>query len=279
MKNTHVILGSIFAATLIIGTASAAYLYSDYPSSTRSSGLMVPVTSTNEGAVATTPKERSLLPAELTVHETMRISDEVQIVSATSPLTDDGVFESTFSLWRLDDKQQKAEKIYEYTSGIPVGIVTTIERGYSRNEYIYTLEEAWEGYRHIERITLASDGSIATHIIQPSAIEFTLKSKGHSITVKPLGDTCYGRETQEETSQSSIRSLIVNQEGYLLNTPYTLNCDLNQIAGVQTGTMFTDIDISQPDTNGNRNAYVNLYGSTQTLELTINKEGLVNIKQ
>lgn len=268
---------SIFAAVLIVGAASAAYISSGLPFSSKAdSQTEVAISPTAQDITKTSDNFK--LPEDLTVQETLRISDSVKIVSALSPL-EDGVFSTTLSLWRIDSASGTVEKIHEFKSGIPEGLLTTIERGYGRNEYLYTIEEAWEGYRHVERILLQQDGSIAAVILQPSELEFTIKSKGESITVKPYGDLCHNKEVQTTTSQSIVRTLEVNNEGFALKEPYTLNCEISEMQGVHTGTMFTDIEFSSIGYQGNRHAYVNLYGSKQHLDITLEKSGLINISQ
>lgn len=147
MKNTSkTALLSLIAAIIIVGAGTATYLNTNYPLNSKADGLI-----TKDSSI--------LLPQEhLTVQETLRISDTVQIVSAFSPL-EDGIFTTTLSLWRVDSSTNTKTKIHEFKSGVPAGLTTSIDFDYMTNSYVYTINESWEGIDIIHTITFDRDGN------------------------------------------------------------------------------------------------------------------------
>lgn len=143
---------SIFAAVLIVGAASAAYINSHYPMSSKADGLNIPQT--------------ARLPKDLTVQEILRISDKVQIVSAFSPL-EDGIFTTNLSLWRVDSSKDTVEKIHEFKSGVPAGLTTKIEFDYTNKTYLYTIDESWEGIDIVQSIAFDRDGKTISITTKP----------------------------------------------------------------------------------------------------------------
>ena len=272
MKYTpKIALLSLLAATLLVGTATAAYMRLNTTNPSKADGIPFSIEQRSE--VLAENDFRSLLPENLTIQEVLRVSDSIHIVIAYTPLSDDGNYHTTFSLWRVDKDKNIAENIHEFRSDVPDGLTTTIERSFSRNEYILTIDEAWEGIRIVERITLDKEGNIVTIISQSSDMEFTVKSKNHSYTVKPQGETCHGSKSQALTTQSVITKLLVNDEVITLNKPYTVNCSLSEMYGEQWGILFTDIHVSSLDYYKERYIYIPLYKSDQTLSFVLKQDG------
>ena len=272
MKYTpKIALLSLLAATLLVGTATAAYMRLNTTNPSKADGIPFFIEQRSE--VLAENDFRSLLPENLTIQEVLRVSDSVHIVIAYTPLSDDGNYHTTFSLWRVDKDKNIAENIHEFRSDVPDGLTTTIERSFSRNEYILTIDEAWEGIRIVERITLDKEGNIVTIISQSSDMEFTVKSKNHSYTVKPQGETCHGSKSQALTTQSVITKLLVNDEVITLNKPYTVNCSLSEMYGEQWGILFKDIHVSSLDYYKERYIYIPLYKSDQTLSFVLKQDG------
>lgn len=259
---------AVFAQT-VIQTPSTANVES-LPSILPVQALAMPTTSTIQAL--------PIMPNGHKAQEMVRISDSVQLISAYSPL-DEEHLDISISLWRQDTKNQTLEKITEYKSHIPHGLSAHFQHAWYRNEYIYTIEEAWEGWRNREEFTFDSTGNLVVTILQPSELELTIITPNDSKTIKPGETVCHGDDTTATTTQSTLKKILVNDDMLLLKKPYIMKCEFSDMTGIQEGYVFTDFFTTELHADNSRRLYPRDNTGLQTLEIKVTPEGKIIITQ
>lgn len=271
--NAKIALASLFAAVVIVGAGTAVYLKSDALKPSLADG---PATSTSLIAAVDSSDLiilSGLFSKDQQITRTLAVNKDLYLVmTERMPKEGDGLI---FELWRADLSTKEITEINDYTTMMLSGLKISMTTELYSNEHRIAFDDAWEGWIDHQSVYVDNDGRLIAKISNPDQISFAVTGpKNEKIDVKQVSDFCPGTITT-----NTINNLLVNGKVFALKNPHKVSCSMNDIAGVNGATLFTDFTVNHLDADGERTIVAPFYEGNQSIVITIKKDGSMTVGQ